>query len=141
MSAPPPGDESNYETVPGDGAAVFTAPSLLKSFSFYLGSPDSYNSVEFQGPGFDWLLNGDAIWGGTPPGNGDQSLGLRIRYDFNGNPVDKIIFRSSGNSFEFDSLAASVAGAPEPQAWALMILGFGAMGAALRRRRRQPALA
>jgi len=133
VSAPPPGDESNYETVLGGGEAVFTAPRPLKDFSFYLGSPDSYNSVEFQGPGFDWVLNGDAIWGGTPPGDGDQSIGLRIRYDFNGNPVDKITFRSSGNSFEFDSLAAS--GAPEPAAWTLMIAGFGWAGAALRRRR------
>jgi hypothetical protein len=31
------------------------------------------------------------------------------------------------------------AGVPEPAAWALMILGFGAAGAALRRRRGQPA--
>jgi hypothetical protein len=135
VSAPPPGDLSNYETVEGGDTATFTAPGLLKNFSFYLGSPDTYNSVEFLGPGFDWLLNGDAIWGGTPPGDGDQSLGLRIRYDFNGNPVDKVIFRSSGNSFEFDSLAASSAGVPEPAAWTLMIAGFGAAGAMLRRHR------
>jgi hypothetical protein len=135
VSAPPPGDLSNYETVEGGDSATFTAPGLLKNFSFYLGSPDSYNSVEFLGPGFDWLLNGDAIWGGTPPGDGDQSLGLRIRYDFNGNPVDKVIFRSSGNSFEFDSLAAAGVGVPEPAAWTLMIAGFGAAGAMLRRRR------
>jgi hypothetical protein len=33
------------------------------------------------------------------------------------------------------------AGVPEPASWALMILGFGAAGAALRRRRAQPGLA
>jgi hypothetical protein len=133
VSAPPPGDLSNYETVMGGQTATFTAPHLLRDFSFYLGSPDSYNSVEFQGPGFDWLLHGDAIWGGTPPGNGDQSLGLRIRYDFTGAPVNKVIFSSSGNSFEFDTLAAG--GVPEPATWGLMILGFGALGAMARRRR------
>ncbi len=135
VSAPPPGDLSNYETVENGVEAIFTSPTLLKNFSFYLGSPDTYNSVEFIGPNFDWLLNGDAIWGGTPPGNGDQSLGLRIRYDFNGNGVNKIIFRSSGNSFEFDSLAAGGAGVPEPATWAMLIMGFGALGAAMRRRR------
>lgn len=39
-------------------------------------------------------------------------------------------------------LRASLNGAvPEPSAWAMLVLGFGALGAALRRRRMQPALA
>lgn len=136
VSAPPPGDLSNYETVLGGSQAVFTSPNPMTSFSFFLGSPDSYNSVELIGPGgYDWTLHGDGIWGGVPPGNGDQSLGLRVRYDFGANPVDKIIFSSSGNSFEFDTLAANL-GVPEPQAWALMILGFGGVGAMLRNRRK-----
>jgi len=134
VSAPPPGDLTNYETTSTGQVATLTSLHLLKTFSFYLGSPDSYNSVEFIGLGFDWLLNGDAIWGGVlPPGDGNQSHGLRVRYDFNGNPVNKIVFSSSGNSFEFDTLAAG--GVPEPAAWSLMIAGFGAMGAMLRRRR------
>jgi hypothetical protein len=135
VSAPPPGDLSNYETVLGGQSATFTSVSPLKSFSFFLGSPDSYNTVELLGAGgYDWTLHGDAIWGGVPPGNGDQSLGLRVRYDFGSNPVDKIIFSSSSNSFEFDTLAASV-GVPEPATWAMMLVGFGALGAVLRRRR------
>jgi len=60
-----------------------------------------------------------------------------VRYDFNGNPVNEVIFRSSGNSFEFDTLAASGVGVPEPSVWAILIAGFGLLGAALRRR--QPA--
>ena len=40
--------------------------------------------------------------------------------------------------FSFTADASSVAGVvPEPAAWALMILGFGGAGAALRRRTRQ----
>lgn len=141
VSAPPPGDLTNYETVLGGEQAVFTSPTPMTSFSFFLGSPDSYNSVELLGPGgYDWTLQGDAIWGGVPPGNGDQSIGLRIRYDFGSNPVDKIIFGSAGNSFEFDTLAANL-GVPEPATWALMILGFGGVGALLRRRRGVPTLA
>ena len=136
VSAPPPGDLTNYETVETGVTATLTAPVLLKTFSFFMGSPDGYNSVEFKGPGFDWLLNGDAIWGGLlPPGDGNQGQGFRVRYDFNGNPVNQVIFRSSGNSFEFDSLAASGVGVPEPTLWTLMIGGMGLAGAALRRRR------
>lgn|GEM_PF-1222232 len=140
VSAPPPGDLTNYVTTSTGQFATLTSLHLLKSFSFYMGSPDSYNSVEFIGPDFDWLLNGSAIWGGfLPPSDGDQSHGLRVRYDFNGHLVNKVIFSSSGNSFEFDTLAAG--GVPEPAAWTLMISGFGAMGAMLRRRRAVAAVA
>jgi hypothetical protein len=47
-------------------------------------------------------------------------------------------------TFELDSdstLTISAIGAPEPASWALMILGFGAVGAALRRRGTAPRLA
>jgi len=41
---------------------------------------------------------------------------------------------ASGNDFGVDNI--SLASVPEPSAWALMILGFGGMGALLRRQRR-----
>jgi hypothetical protein len=47
--------------------------------------------------------------------------------------VNRVVFTSTQNSFEFDNIA--VAAIPEPGTWALMISGFGLMGAALRRRR------
>jgi len=135
VSAPPPGDLTNYETVLGGQSATFTSVIPMSSFSFFLGSPDSYNTVQLFGPGgYEWTLAGSAIWGGSPQGNGDQSIGRRVRYDFGANPVNKIVFSSSSNSFEFDTLAAS-GGVPEPAAWTLMILGFGGIGAVMRRRR------
>lgn len=50
-------------------------------------------------------------------------------------PTGKIdtVFRPGSQSFAF--------AVPEPSTWAMMIMGFGAMGAALRRRRATPALA
>lgn len=134
VSAPPPGDVSNYETVVGGATATFTSAVPLKNFSFYLGSPDSYNTVELIGPGgYHRILNGGQIWGGATAADGNQAIGMRVRYDFGANPVNQILFKSGGNSFEFDSLAAG--GVPEPAAWGLMILGFGGIGATLRRRR------
>ncbi len=137
VSAPPPGDLSNYETVVGGQSATFTAPVPLKSFSFFMGSPDSYNTVKVYGPGgYRWTLDGAAIWGGgNPPGDGNQQVGMRVRYDFGANPVNKVVFASSGNSFEFDTLAVNGMGVPEPATWGLMIVGFGGIGAVLRRRR------
>jgi hypothetical protein len=49
--------------------------------------------------------------------------------------VSSIGFTSGQNAFEFDSLAGSLGGVPEPASWALMIAGFGAAAAMLRRRR------
>lgn len=144
VSAPPPGTTSNYETILTGGRAMLTSLAGLSSISFYMGSPDSYNTVRFSGDdGFVWTLNGSAIWAGVVPANGSQSTGLRINYDFGDAVVRKAEFFSTGNSFEFDSIAGRLAGGgavPEPSTWAMMILGFGAIGAVLRRRRLNPAL-
>lgn len=134
VSAPPPGDLTNYLTVLGGQQAVLTAVKPLKSFSFYMGSPDSYNSIRFIGPAYDFTLSGDAIWLPAAGGGGDQSWGRRISYDFGGYGVNRIIFASGSNSFEFDRLAGSAA-VPEPATWAMMIFGFATAGAWLRRRR------
>ena len=137
VSAPPPGDLSNYETVIGGGLATLTTTNLLTSFSFYLGSPDTYNTVKFYGlDGYQVTLSGQDILGPAGVENGDQSFGRRVSYDFGANRVNKIEFISSGNSFEFDNLAGTIqAGVPEPATWGLMIMGFGGIGAMIRRRR------
>ena len=51
----------------------------------------------------------------------------------NGGSLDKIYF-TAGVMDEAHGLFGSLSAAPEPGTWMLMILGFGAMGAALRRR-------
>jgi len=143
VSAPPPGDVSNYETVLGGGLATLTTTGLLTSFSFYLGSPDTYNTVKFYGlDGYQVTLSGQDILGPAGVENGDQSFGRRVSYDFGANRVNKVEFISSGNAFEFDSLAGAVqAAVPEPATWLMMILGFGGVGAMIRRRRTLPAAA
>jgi hypothetical protein len=135
VSAPPPGDATIYETVTANGSATLTSVTPLRAFSFYLGSPDTYNSVQFTGPGgFTQTLSGADIWGAAGGANGDQNWGRRVSYDFTGGGVTKIQFLSGGNSFEFDDLAGLFA-VPEPAAWALMIAGFSGVGVMMRRRR------
>lgn len=41
------------------------------------------------------------------------------------------------DNFRFETAGSLVSGVPEPAAWALMVLGFGALGSALRIRRRE----
>ena len=144
VSAPPPADNlvpgAYYETVLGNGgSATLTADTGIYNFQFYMGSPDEYNDMLFTfADGSTLPLMGDAIWGGHPPGDGDQSEGFTVSYHFN-DAVTGVTFTSgTQNAFEFDKLAGGV---PEPASWALMILGFGGAGAALRGQRRRQAVA
>lgn len=138
VSAPPPADNgvngAFYETVQGGGTATLTSLHGITQFSFYMGSPDDFNHVHltFNGAEGPETLNGTAIWGGSPAGNGDQSKGFTVTYYFAPNSVNSITFTSDTNAFEFDTLRGAV---PEPASWALMILGFGAAGSMLRRRK------
>ena len=72
--------------------------------------------------------------------NGDQSIGRRMTYTFSGKAVTSVVFASSQNSFEFDTIA-TVSAAPEPATWAMLMTGFGLAGSAVRQRRRQTAAA
>jgi len=133
-----PVDDTDYASVQGGNTSTFTALGgyALTSFSFYLGSPDTYNKVVFNFlGGGSQTFTGSSIWGGNPPGNGDRTLGYRVYYDFGGAKVKSISFSSTADAFEFDGLAGSLGVVPEPGTWALMILGFGGAGAMLRRRK------
>jgi hypothetical protein len=64
-----------------------------------------------------------------------------VTFSFTGSDVANVSylkFSSSVNAFEIDNLAINPV--PEPATWALMLLGFGGIGLAMRRRRK-PALA
>ena len=140
VSAPPPADYlvpgAYYETVLGNGGqATLAAATGIYNFQFYMGSPDDYNRVvfTFADNATPLTLQGSQIWGGSPDGNGDQSQGFTVSYHFS-DAVTGVTFSSgTQNAFEFDKLAGGV---PEPASWALMILGFGGVGATLRSRRR-----
>ncbi len=128
VSARPVGSTGNYATVLNGGSATFTLPSASAAFGFLIGSLDSYNSLrlDFSDGSFE-VFNGGAIT------NGLGAEGY-VTYDYSqaGKLITSATFTSSGNSMEFDNLAATAV--PEPATWALLILGFGLVGGAMRRR-------
>lgn len=134
--------DNGFGAVLAGGSYTFNVAASVvgaaQVFSFLIGTLDTFNSVTLNfvsstGATSSQTLNGFAIAGLL----GQNQSGGRVTYDAQGGPaITSVTFASSSNSFEFDDLAAA---APEPATWAMMILGFGLAGAALRRRRRTSA--
>ena len=117
----------------GSGSATLSTPNL-KSISFYWGSIDDYNSVDILGAGGSTLLTVGGMM--ISPANGDQSAPAtneRVYFTAGaGEVITGLRFTSTGVAFEIDDVAGDAV--PEPATWALMLAGFGMVGAAMRRR-------
>ena len=134
------GDQGDdYFAVLGGGSATFTFGSGVSSFGFDLGSADDYNSILVTFVGGATQLFSGALLNPPGPATGNQSIaGTNGRVTIFNNGMGAITsaqFASTSNSFEFDNIG--VAAVPEPATWAMMILGFGLVGGALRRRSAQ----
>jgi hypothetical protein len=127
-------DIASYLSVLGGESATLTfQPS--REISIYIGSLDSYNTLTFAGPGAASFTGGQLAAATTALDNGDQTASSsngRFIFDFSA-PVTSVTFSSTTNSFEVASVAGI--GVPESAAWALMLVGIGGVGGALRSRR------
>lgn len=148
MHAVPAGGSTPYFSVPQTGGAGSATldwsgafGTAIKSFSFYWGSIDTYNSVDLLDAGGQafYTLAGGAI----PPANGNQSVPNTNRRVFftlaPGEAVSGLRFNSTGIAYEIDSIALESA-VPEPATWGLLLSGFAMVGFAARRRARQVAV-
>ncbi len=119
------------------GTLDLTGLNPLNAISFLWGSIDEYNSFDVLGADGVVLASftGSDVWN---PANGNQTevnTNRIVRLDFTGETrtaVTGLRFNSFGNAFEVDNIA--LAAVPEPATWAMMIGGFGLVGAAARRR-------
>ncbi len=115
-----------------------SAFGAISSITFLWGSVDTYNTISVLGTGMTFG-GGDE---GVSPANGDQSnpnSNRLVTLTFTGADqwnVTGLEFSSTGNAFEFDNVNVTTAAVPEPASWALMLGGFGAIGGALRSRRK-----
>jgi hypothetical protein len=133
-----------YQSVGTDGTSSFDfsgylAGRPLTGLSLYWGSVDDYNFIDFYSRSGSLLqtISGTDL----PQFDGDQTAPItnrRLTFAINAvDDVTRLVFRSEGNAFEFDTIAVSPEAIPEPGTWAMLIAGFGLVGAAMRRRQRQ----
>jgi hypothetical protein len=124
-------------TVAGVGTDTFTDQIVLVS------------NQSFQAIGLgDVSINQAILFAGTPPGSYDLSTSfgpVTGRPIFNpGTPFNTTAGVFGLNVASTVTYQATVGNVPEPTTWAMMLLGFGGLGALLRKRRlqdRDPAVA
>ncbi len=164
-----PGNPITLQTQPGGYAVRYTADATLSPngngfaqqdgpFSWvnidpltvnfskmgFTLTPDGKNNLNYT---FDILVNfvggGSQLLNGVLPANGKVDVWADL-----GEVLDSVTvqnLQASGTSYDFADIrhtSFDIASAvPEPATWAMMIIGFGAAGSLIRRRRRIEAFA
>ncbi len=132
-------DPTQYLSVRTGEVANFTSPYISR-LSLYIGSLDDYNSITFhlKGGGTQ-VITGLQLGAISGAANGNQTAAnTNGRFTFRSDtPIIGFDLNSTSNSFEVSNIGAAV---PEPATWAMMIMGFGAVGSMVRSQRRRQAL-
>lgn len=140
--AQPFGSTGNYYSVGPStstpGLIDLTMYGAIGTISFIWGSVDAYNTLNILDVGYNIIgtFSGSAVYN---PANGDQANPLTnplVTLTFTGNDrtnAGYLQLLSTQNAFETDNYTVSAV--PEPATWALLIIGFGAVGSQIRRRR------
>ncbi len=146
QGAPPAvGDQGdNYLAVLGGGTATFAFAGGLSRLGLDFGSADTYNmfTLALAGGGTQSFTGQQLIDIGVANGN-QVSPNTNGRLTFTANPgviINGLTISSTANSAEVDNFAR-IGAVPEPATWAMMLIGFGAIGGSMRRRRRSGTLA
>lgn len=131
----PIGSTGNFYAVGGVNGSPATLSlsdfPKIGSLSFLWGTPDDFNMFEIldAADSVVYSVTGTAIKAISGPSS------ALVTFNFTDSTVDqvsKLRFTSSRPAFEFDNIA--VAPIPESGVWAMMLIGFAAMGFSLRRR-------
>ncbi len=132
VAAAIPGNTTQQIAVLGGNTATLAIGKWVSWLKWDQGSNDSYGFASLKTSLGDILIPGGLF----PPASGDQfisSTNFGLKVDFGKSVwVESATWGGSQNSNEFDNV---IAGVPEPASWAMLIVGFGAVGTIARRRR------
>jgi hypothetical protein len=142
-AAAPPGVTTGFFSVgsthgqPSSSSVTFSGLGV-SYFGFYMGSPDSYNSVTLYTASGSLTLNGTQLAASyVPPlaSDGNQAVGFYMNF-FAGNadPITKVTFASTQDAFESDN-HSYIAAVPEAETYVMLLAGLALTGAMARRRK------
>lgn len=145
-------DATKYLSVPREGGggtvtldlSSYDFGGIVDGFSFYWGSIDTYNSINILTSlgTTSFAFNGQNP---PPPANGDQFAEANNRRVYfglaQGEKLNGLQFVSNGFAMELDDIVFTGTAVPEPATWAMMILGLGFIGGAMRSAKRRQRLA
>lgn len=115
----------NLAVLPGGGVVSINNVNNSSNSAYY--NDNSAGGLPFQLDGFTDVLTASAT--GLTAG-AEYTLAFKVQ-DIGDSVLDSAVFIQGGT---IGTVNPSV---PEPSTWAMMLLGFGAIGTALRRRRRK----
>lgn len=135
---------------PGYQLDFSTSAHAVNYFGLWISAIDDNNSLKIYSGGqtYDFspptlISQLNASYFNNPNANQHWNAGEKYVFvNFQSTaPIEKIVFGGFGGGFESDNHTVGFAAVPEPATWAMMIIGFGAIGSALRSNRRRAALA
>jgi hypothetical protein len=106
----------------------------VEYISFLWGSPDTYNVLTVTSTGGTQTFTTASL--GFSVTNGDQSFSQYVQFAGTGaNKILSLTFNNSSAIDAFETANYSVTPVPEPQTYALLLAGLGAVGFITRRRK------
>jgi hypothetical protein len=128
------------------GTVLLGSVGTLYSLSFIWGSIDAYNTLTFTDAAGNPLVGSQYTYTGSQIAALIPAFAQGNQTANDQNPIVTFLFTgldqtlvggfqmsSTQNAFEIDNIAVNAV--PEPGTWAMMLLGFGAIGFAIRRRK------
>ncbi|MDP1026513.1 PEPxxWA-CTERM sorting domain-containing protein [Sphingomonas sp. KR1UV-12] len=115
--------------------ATLTFTNALTYLSFLWGSPDTYNQLTLTTNQRSYTYTANSLGFTTTDGN--QSISQAVQFAASaGETISSISFNNSPAVDAFETANYRITAVPEPATWAMLLVGFGMVGAASRYRRR-----